>query len=565
MPRIHRSIPAQAEKIAVAAYVRMSSDKQDTSPDQQREHILKLANRSNLEIVRWYEDLGVSGDDIYRRTEFKRMIADAATGSFQKVLCWSQDRFGRFDSIEAGEWVAPLRRAGVNLLTVAEGEINWADAIGRLIYTIQQEGKHTFLVDLARGIARAAHRRAHQRGYYIGTIPYGYDKLVLDERGKCQRRITPHDKLSKPAEWTVQLVPSSDKVILRTVRWMFRSADRGMSLRSIAMTLNKRGIPSPSGKKWQTTTIRIILINPVYAGDQVWNRRRKGRYIGVLGGEMVSANVLRNKALARGTAIWTDKSEWVVVRDAHPALIDRRIVDRVRAALMKRTHPGRAPGNAPLRGLVVCGHCGARMAIDDHRHPKLNRDTCYRRLQCPTAHVRGTSVCGYRSVSHSKFLKLILDLMLKRVLDDQIEARFRARLQATLNADRANEVGGSQKPASAAARSSCRSLDETLADEMACVTRYRIAFLGSDPGLIRNALQELIERIEIWFGPHPRIKRASKILTGIIELRKPFADSSTGEATIEFTREDFDRSAASLRAPRCRRSSQPTPATAACD
>jgi len=134
MRRNSRPTPVQAKKMPVAAYVRMSSNKQDTSPDQQRDHIATLAKRNNFEIVRWYEDLGISGDDIHRRAEFKRMISDASAGAFQKILCWSQDRFGRFDSIEAGEWVAPLRRAGVNLLTVADGEINWSDAIGRLIY-----------------------------------------------------------------------------------------------------------------------------------------------------------------------------------------------------------------------------------------------------------------------------------------------------------------------------------------------------------------------------------------------------------------------------------------------
>lgn len=206
------------------------------------------------------------------------------------------------------------------------------------------------------------------------------------------------------------------------------------------------------------------------------------------------------------------------------------------------------------------------MTIDNHRHSVLGGVAYYPRLTCPTAHVRGTSVCGYRSVSHPKFLRLILDLMLARVLDDQIEARFRTRLQATFDeAGRKNHLDGSQRPASAGARSSRQSLDETLAEAMARVARYRIAFLGSDSGLIREALQQLIERIEIRFGRHPRIKRASKILTGTVQLRKPFADLSTNEATLQFIREDFDRSVARLRAPRRRRSSHPTPATAARD
>jgi DNA invertase Pin-like site-specific DNA recombinase len=542
MGRAHRSESVGARKVPAAAYVRMSSDKQDSSPDQQREHISKLADRNNCVIVRWYEDLAVSGNDILRRADFRRMISDAASGVFETILCWSQDRFGRFDSIEAGEWVAPLRRAGVNLLTVAEGEINWNDAIGRLIYTIQQEGKHTFLVDLARAIARGAHRRARQRGYYIGTIPYGYDKLIYDERGKCQRRIRPREKLSKPTEWTVQLVPSTDKRIVRTVRWMFKSFNRGMALRAIATTLNRRGLPSPGGKHWQTTAIRIILMNPIYVGDQVWNRRRKGRYICVRADETVSVSAFANRSMARTADwVWNAESDWVVVRNAHPALIDRKLFDRVHATLAKRTHPGRKPGNDPLRGLVFCGHCGAPLMIDNHRHKRLNGFAYYRRLKCPTAHVKGTSVCGYRSVSHPKFLRFLLNLTLERVLDDHIEARFRENLLAVSTVDRANHAASSENHLSAAVLSGHHSPDQALADVMGRVARYRVALLGDDTTLIRNSLQDLIERIEVWFGRHPRIRRASKILRGVVHLRPPFVDSVGGSATIEFTRDEFDQ------------------------
>lgn len=547
MTRAHRSDRVHSPKVPVAAYVRMSSDKQDGSPDQQREHVLRLAERNNYDIVHWYEDLAVSGNDIHRRVEFRRMIADATTGLFEKILCWSQDRFGRFDSIEAGEWVAPLRRAGVTLLTVAEGEINWNDAIGRLIYTIQQEGKHTFLVDLARGVARGAHRRARQRGYYIGTIPYGYDKLIFDERGRCQRRIRPYEKLSKPAEWTVRLVPSIDKRIVRTVRWMFMSVDRGVALRAIATTLNKRRLPSPTGRYWRTSSIRIILMNPIYTGDQVWNRRQKGRYIGVRGGDTVSASLLRAQAMARTKCVWTPKSEWVVVRNSHQGLIDRKLFERVHAKLAKRTIPWRMPGQDPLRGVVYCGHCGAPMVIDNHRHKTLKGIGYYRRLRCPTAHVKGTSVCGFRSISHPKFLNFLLKLVLEQVLDDQIEVRLRASTQARSIADSSKCAANSARHRTASVLSTHATVDHILADDMARVARHRVALSGSDASLIREALLDMVKRIEMWFGRNPRIRRASKVQKGIIYLHSPFIDSVRGSATIHFTRDDFDRATDNLK------------------
>lgn len=53
-------------------------------------------------IVREYLDEGFSGDATEKRLQFQQMIAEAADGDFEVVLCWDQDRFGRFDSLEAG-------------------------------------------------------------------------------------------------------------------------------------------------------------------------------------------------------------------------------------------------------------------------------------------------------------------------------------------------------------------------------------------------------------------------------------------------------------------------------
>jgi DNA invertase Pin-like site-specific DNA recombinase len=90
----------------------MSSDKQDASPDQQRDQLTKLAKRDGFHVVGEYFDDGISGDHTDRRVAFQRMIADAGKGRFKAILAWDQDRFGRFDSVEAGCFIHPLRQAG---------------------------------------------------------------------------------------------------------------------------------------------------------------------------------------------------------------------------------------------------------------------------------------------------------------------------------------------------------------------------------------------------------------------------------------------------------------------
>ncbi len=135
-------------------YLRMSSAKQDASIDQQRDQLTSYAAQHGYTVTKEYTDSAISGDDTARRTEFLRMRDDAAKGEFSVVLCWDQDRFGRFDPIEGGYWILPFRDAGVRLETIAQGRIDWTDFAGRLLYVVQQEAKHAYLRDLSRNVAR---------------------------------------------------------------------------------------------------------------------------------------------------------------------------------------------------------------------------------------------------------------------------------------------------------------------------------------------------------------------------------------------------------------------------
>lgn len=159
--------------ILAVAYYRMSSDKQEASIPEQRKAVERYATENGFTIVHDYADHGISGDATEKRLQFKQMIEDAADGSFKAILVWDSDRFGRFDSIEAGRWIHPLREAGVSLVTVADGTIDWSDFAGRVMYGIKQEGKHQFLRDLSRNVLRGKLASA-KRGDWQGRVPFGY-------------------------------------------------------------------------------------------------------------------------------------------------------------------------------------------------------------------------------------------------------------------------------------------------------------------------------------------------------------------------------------------------------
>ncbi len=135
--------------IPAVAYYRMSTDRQEKSIGEQKVAVEAYAKAHGFTILREYKDEGISGDATERRLAFQKMIADATERrDFKAVLAWDQDRIGRFNSMEAGYWLHPLVKVGIYLATVAQGRIDWNDFTGRVMYTIQQEGKHQFLRDL---------------------------------------------------------------------------------------------------------------------------------------------------------------------------------------------------------------------------------------------------------------------------------------------------------------------------------------------------------------------------------------------------------------------------------
>ena len=210
--------------IPAVGYVRRSSDKQERSLSDQRREIEKYAEANAYRIVDWYEDDAISGDDTERRLGFKAMHSAAIAGSaFEAILVWDIDRFGRFNSMEAGYWNHPLMKAGVRLVAVNEGVINWNEFAGRVMYTLKQEGKHQFLHDLSRNSTRGRITTA-RKGFLCGqAAPYGYDRMMVDANGVPQQRVDNGDQCAKPRNWNVTLVPSEDVQKVETLRWLFQT------------------------------------------------------------------------------------------------------------------------------------------------------------------------------------------------------------------------------------------------------------------------------------------------------------------------------------------------------
>ena len=103
----------QPAPLRAAQYVRMSTEHQQYSTNNQADKILEYAQRRNIEIVRTYADEGKSGLSLGGRASLQKLIADVETGvaDFTLVLVYDVSRWGRFqDADEAAFYEYKLKR-----------------------------------------------------------------------------------------------------------------------------------------------------------------------------------------------------------------------------------------------------------------------------------------------------------------------------------------------------------------------------------------------------------------------------------------------------------------------
>jgi site-specific DNA recombinase len=366
-----------------ALYLRMSKLEQDKSIAEQRAELLKLAERKGYHVRREYVDPGISGDATEKRTQFLQMREDASKGEFAIILCWDQDRFGRFDLLEAGHWITPFRNAGVRLETVAQGEIDWNDFAGRMIYGIQQEAKHQFLRDLARNSLRGLIDRAKTGIWVAGKPPFGY--VIGDDE---------HLALGDPR----QIAAVKEAYRLRLLR---------LGYRAIARALNRQDIISPSGGRWSHDAVRIVLNREAYCGVSTFGGRRQGKYFTMSDGQIlrVQRGAKQNKVAIR-------------VENAHPAIVDTQTWAAAQAvkAGAPKPHCRRGGPGAPLAGLLYCKRCGQVMYAQSLQRKGGQKNPRY---VCSTYH-KGRG-CGYCVVPQDAVLAAVASAIRQHVLQGSPE------------------------------------------------------------------------------------------------------------------------------------------------
>jgi DNA invertase Pin-like site-specific DNA recombinase len=303
--------------IRAAEYVRMSTEHQKYSTENQAVEIRHYAERRGYEIVKTYADEGKSGLSLGGRKSLQRLIEDIEKGraDFEAVLVYDVSRWGRFqDPDEAASYELRCRQAGIAIHYCAEQFENDGTIGSSIIKTVKRAMAGEYSRELSVKVF-AGQSHLIELGYRQGGAPgYGLRRMLVDQSGEPKSLLTRGEHKSIATDRVI-LVPGPDDEVALVGR-IYQDFLNGKSEREIASALNAQSILSDLGRPWTRGSIHQILINEKYVGNNVWGR----------------TSFKLKKAHVRNLP-----GDWLRADGAFAAIVERDLFDQAQAVIAARS------------------------------------------------------------------------------------------------------------------------------------------------------------------------------------------------------------------------------------
>jgi DNA invertase Pin-like site-specific DNA recombinase len=267
------ALPPQSVPIRAAEYVRMSTEHQKYSIENQQALIHAYAAANSMRVVRTYMDEGKSGVTLKGRRGLTALLADVVSGTapFQAILVYDVSRWGRFqDADESAHYEFLCRRAGIAMVYCAEQFPLDATPLASVLKSLKRAMAGEFSRELGVKVA-AGKARIGKLGFRIGGPP-GYElrRQILADGLTPGLMLHPGQKKSIQTD-RVTLVPGPSQEIALIRRIYRHYIYLRRSEREIALALNGEGL-THDGRPWSRTLVRTILSNEKYIGHNVVGR-----------------------------------------------------------------------------------------------------------------------------------------------------------------------------------------------------------------------------------------------------------------------------------------------------
>ena len=307
----------------VCAYARVSTDseEQQTSYSSQIKHYSQsIKENPEWEFVGIYADEGISGTQVKKRTEFKRMIDDALKGKIDIIIAKSISRFAR-NTLDTLKYVRLLREHNVDVYFEKEN-IHTLNLDSEMFLTLFSAFAQAETESISQNVKMGLQAKM-KRGEPVGN-PTCYGYKCGEEKG------------------TIEIVEKQAEVVKDIFNWYIS----GLGYKLIAKKLNDLGILSFTGKKWCNTSIKCIIVNEKYVGD-------------IRSQKSYSVDPLTHKTVKN----YGEKEQYYV-KDHHQPIISRETWNIAQTILKERNSKSSSGHNSvhamhyPFSKKIVCGLCG---------------------------------------------------------------------------------------------------------------------------------------------------------------------------------------------------------------
>jgi DNA invertase Pin-like site-specific DNA recombinase len=364
--------------LTIASYSRFSGDTGEASIEHQQALIRKYATEKlgtsvNPELE--YSDNGISGTTT-NRLGFQQMLADAQARKFDVLIVKNNDRFSRNKVDAANLRDDLLPKMGIKYISLENPESSSVEAA--FIQTSIEDMFAEYWPLLTSKKVRHVKSLMATEGKQLGNIAYGYKR-------------DPNDKY--------HLI--IDPVAAEIVKEIFNLRLQKMSFQAIATVLNDREIQTPAQYKdlklkrptygcWKTDRIQSITKNYQYCGHTVNGKTATVSY-------------------KDHTVTYPAKSDWVIVRDTHEAIITEEIFNEVQGIGLKtgKLRTGKQNRMRLFSCLLKCSVCGSTLTGSAWRKKCADGETReYLSWQCPR-HRANPAFCNSHFIAESTLIEII--------------------------------------------------------------------------------------------------------------------------------------------------------------
>jgi DNA invertase Pin-like site-specific DNA recombinase len=263
-----------APSVRAVEYVRMSTEHQQYSTENQRERIRDYASRRRFQIVRTYADEGKSGLRIDGRLALQKLIKDVENGSadFQVILVYDVSRWGRFqDADESAYYEYVCRRAGIQVAYCAEQFENDGSPVSTIVKGVKRAMAGEYSRELSAKVFAGQCRLIELGFRQGGPAGYGLRRVLIDQHGIMKSELQRGEHKSLQTDRVI-LMPgpeSETRMVNLIYNWFINES---LNEYEIAARLNEMRVRTHFNRDWTRATVREVLTNEKYIGNNVYNR-----------------------------------------------------------------------------------------------------------------------------------------------------------------------------------------------------------------------------------------------------------------------------------------------------